>query len=147
VLNWKAKTYVAVVASSVAAVLQPAGLETAQGLTSGAYLKDADDPKWTNDSGFKEYSAWMDKYFPGVSKSDNLYVSGYTGAQIIVKVLEKCGNDLSRNNILEQARHLDLELPMLLPGIHFTISPDNYRPIRKIRLQVFKDDRWVLADE
>ena len=131
----------------MAAVLQPAGLETAQNLISGAYLKDADDPKWTNDPGFREYSAWMDKYFPGVNKSDNLYVSGFTGAQVIVKVLENCGNDLSRENILEQARHLDLELPMLLPGVRFTTSPDNYRPIRKIRLQVFKGERWIVTDE
>ena len=89
----------------------------------------------------------MDKHFPGVIQSDNLYVSGYTNAQILVKLLEKCGNDLSRSNIMEQARHLDIELPLLLPGVRFTVSPDNYRPIRKIRLQVFKDDRWVLIDE
>jgi branched-chain amino acid transport system substrate-binding protein len=51
------------------------------------------------------------------------------------------------SNLLEQARHLDIELPMLLPGVRFTVSPDNYRPIRNIRLQVFKDDRWALMDE
>jgi branched-chain amino acid transport system substrate-binding protein len=147
VLGWKAKTYVAATASSIAAVLMPAGLETAQGLISGVYLKDADDPRWTNDPGFREYSAWMDKFFPGVVKSDNLYVSGFTNAQVLVTLLEKCGNDLSRSNIMEQARHLDLELSMLLPGVRFTTSPENYWPIRNIRLQVFKDDRWVLIDE
>ncbi len=64
----------------------------------------------------------------------------------MTKVLEQCGNDLSRENILKQATNLDLEMPMLLPGIRFKISPDDYRPIKNIRLQVFKGDRWILVD-
>jgi len=35
---------------------------------------------------------------------------------------------------------------MLLPGISYKISPDDYRPIKNIRLQVFKGDRWMLVD-
>ena len=55
VLGWKAKTYIAMSASSIAAVLMPAGLETAQGLISGVCMKDADDPKWTSDPGFSVF--------------------------------------------------------------------------------------------
>jgi branched-chain amino acid transport system substrate-binding protein len=144
-LGWNAKTYVAVTGSGLAALV-PAGLETAQGITSGAYIKDPEDPRWANDAGYKEYAAWMDKYFRGANKSDSLYVNGFNNAQVMTKVLEQCGNDLSRENILKQATNLDLEMPMLLPGIRFKTSPDDYRPIKNIRLQVFKGDRWMLVD-
>jgi branched-chain amino acid transport system substrate-binding protein len=144
-LGWNAKTYVAVTGSSLAALV-PAGLETAQGIISGAYIKDPDDPRWANDPGYKEYAAWMDKYLPGANKSEVLYISGFNNAQVMAKVLEQCGNDLSRENILKQATNLDLEMPMLLPGIRFKTSPDDYRPMKNIRLEVFKGDRWILVD-
>jgi branched-chain amino acid transport system substrate-binding protein len=144
-LGWNAKTYVAVTGSSLTALV-PAGLETAQGIISGAYIKDPDDPRWANDPGYNEYAAWMDKYLPGANKSEVLYISGFNNAQVMAKVLEQCGNDLSRENILKQATNLDLEMPMLLPGIRFKTSPDDYRPIKNIRLEVFKGDRWMLVD-
>jgi branched-chain amino acid transport system substrate-binding protein len=144
-LGWNAKTYVAVTGSGLAA-LEPAGLETAQGIISGAYIKDPEDPRWANDPGYKEYAAWMDKYFRGANKSDSLYINGFNNAQVMTKVLEQCENDLSRENILKQATNLDLEMPMLLPGIRFKTSPDDYRPIKNIRLRIFKGDRWILVD-
>lgn len=144
-LGWNAKTYVAVTGSSLAALV-PAGLETAQGIISGAYIKDPDDPRWANDPGYKEYAAWMDKYLPGANKSEVLYISGFNNAQVMTRVLEQCGNDLSRENILKQATNLDLEMPMLLPGIRFKTSPDDYRPMKNIRLEVFKGNRWMLVD-
>jgi branched-chain amino acid transport system substrate-binding protein len=145
-LGWNAKTYVAATGSSLGSALMPAGLEAAQGVISAAYLKDPDDPRWTNDPGYKEYAAWMDKYLPGANKSEGLYISGFNNAQVMAKVIEQCGNDLSRENILKQATNLDLERPMLLPGIRYKISPDDYRPIKNIRVQVFKGDRWMLVD-
>jgi branched-chain amino acid transport system substrate-binding protein len=144
-LGWNAKTYVAVTGSGLAALV-PAGLETAQGIISGAYIKDPEDPRWANDPGYKEYAAWMDKYFRGANKSDSLYINGFNNAQVMTKVLEQCENDLSRENILKQATNLDLEMPMLLPGIRFKTSPDDYRPIKNIRLRIFKGDRWILVD-
>ena len=144
-LGWNAKTYVAVTGSGLAALV-PAGFETAQGIIAGAYIKDPDDPRWANDPGYKEYAAWMDKYFRGANKSDSLYINGFNNAQVMTKVLEQCENDLSRENILKQATNLDLEMPMLLPGIRFKTSPDDYRPIKNIRLQLFKGDRWMLVD-
>jgi branched-chain amino acid transport system substrate-binding protein len=144
-LGWKAKTYVASLASNTQQVMKPAGFDTVQGVISGVYFKE-ENSRWANDPGYKEYAAFMDKYLPGVEKSDILYITGYNAAYVMAKVLQKCGDDLSRENLLKQASNLDLETPMLLPGIHFTTSPDNYRSIRKIYMRVFKGDQWVLAD-
>jgi branched-chain amino acid transport system substrate-binding protein len=63
-LGWNAKTYVAVTGSGLAALV-PAGLETAQGIISGAYIKDPEDPRWANDPGYKEYARLDGQIFSG----------------------------------------------------------------------------------
>jgi branched-chain amino acid transport system substrate-binding protein len=61
----------------------------------------------------------------------------------MVHVLERCGDDLSRENILRQALAIkDLELPMLLPGIKINTSPDNYFLIRQMQLLRFNGEIW-----
>ena len=68
---------------------------------------------------------------------------GFTAAATMVHVLEQCGNDLSRENILRQALAIkDLELPMLLPGVKINTSPDNYFLIRQLQLERFNGDFW-----
>ena len=49
---------------------------------------------------------------------------GYEVAQTVVEVLKKCGDDLTRANVMKQAANLDLELGMLRPGIRVTTSAD-----------------------
>jgi hypothetical protein len=63
----------------------------------------------------------------------------------MVQVLEQCGADLSRENVLKQAANLkDLQLPMLLPGIVLNTSPTNYSPIRQMQLASFDGQSWQL---
>jgi len=144
VLGWKPRTYLSVTAASQGSVLEPAGYDNAEGALSVAWQKEPGDPQWANDPGILAYSAWMDKYFPGANKADSTYKNGYQGGDLTVRLLEKCGNDLSRANILKQAQNLDFELPLLLPGMRFQTSPTDYSPIKNGRLQVFKTNRWVL---
>ncbi len=41
-------------------------------------------------------------------------------------MLRKCGNDLSRENVMRQATNLALlDIPTLLPGIRVSTSPTN----------------------
>jgi branched-chain amino acid transport system substrate-binding protein len=133
---------------SVAAVLQPAGLEKSVGIVTGAFLKDPADPTWKDDSGIREWNAWMDQYYRDGDRADYSNVAGYGLAQTLVYVLGKCGDDLTRENVMRQAASIhDLELPVLLPGIHISNSPTDYRPIRQMQLQRFDGKRWVLFGE
>jgi hypothetical protein len=59
----------------------------------------------------------------------------------LVEVLRRCGDDLSRANILRQTDNLDLELPMLLPGIRLT-SRAHSALINEFQLQRFTGERW-----
>jgi branched-chain amino acid transport system substrate-binding protein len=60
-------------------------------------------------------------------------------------VLENCGEDLSRENMMKQATSLrDLENPVLLPGIKINTSATNYRPIRQLQLMRWTGKTWEL---
>src|SRR5205823_1532674 len=111
-LSWKPIFFMNNVSTSIPIVLQPAGLESSIGLLSSAYVKDPLDPAFENDSGLKDWRAWMSKYLPGEDVRRPSFVFGYNSAAALVQVLKQAGNDLSRENIMRQATNLrDVELP------------------------------------
>src|ERR1700759_248822 len=62
-----------------------------------------------------------------------------------IHVLRACGNDLSRENLMNQATHLkDVEVGALLPGIRISSSPTNYHPIRQLQLMRWSGKTWEL---
>jgi branched-chain amino acid transport system substrate-binding protein len=67
-------------------------------------------------------------------------------------VLGKCGDDLSRENIMREATSIkDLTLPLALPGVKVNTSPTDYRMVRQYQLQRFDGEHWkrfgdLLAD-
>ena len=109
------------------------------------YLKhDPADPTWHNDADYKEWLAWMKKYYPNGDVLNSSNASMYASNAAIAHVLKAAGNDLSRENILREMLKLkDFAAPMLLPGITMTMSPDNYNLFRKIQLMKFDGKRWV----
>ena len=62
----------------------------------------------------------------------------------MVQLLKQCGDNLTRENIMKQASHLDMELPLLLPGIRLKTTPTDLRPIQQMRLVRFDGTRYVL---
>ena len=144
-LSWDATRYVTDVSLSIATVLKPAGLAKAKGLITANYGKDASDPRWKDDAGFKQYKDFVDKHMSARDLVDSNAIYGYNAAILMVHVLKQCGADLSRANILKQATSIDaLKLPMLLPGITINTSPTNYSPIRQMQLQSFNGTSWEL---
>ena len=131
------------VSQSVGGVLKPAGLENAKGVLSTYYLKDSTDPAWKDDAGYKDWVAFMDKYFPEGDKTSSFTVYGYTVAQTLVVVLRQCGDNLTRENVMKQAANLkDLKLPMLLPGIAINTSPTDFYPLKQMQMQQFTGTDW-----
>jgi hypothetical protein len=88
----------------------------------------------------------MKRYHRGGDAADAFNVIGYSGAQLLVEVLRRCGDDLTRENVMKQAASLkDVDLTMLLPGIRINTSPTDYQPIKQAQLQRFDGSRWVKA--
>ena len=142
-IGWHPLHIVNSVSTSVDQVLKPAGLDKSTGLIAAIYLKDATDPAWKDDAGLNEYLAFMKKYDPEGKPEDGLNVYGYSVAQTLVKVLENCGDDLSRENIMKQALALDLQLPMLLPGVKIAPRPGDFRVIKDMQLGRFDGTKWA----
>ena len=144
-LGWKPVNYLANVSASVASVLKPAGFENSQGIITAAYLKDPTDKQWADDADFQEWKAWMTKYNPGGNLADSFNVYAYAVSATMHEVLKRCGDELTRANIMKQAASLkDLEVPLLLPGIKINTSPTDFYPIQAVRLQRFKGETWEL---
>ena len=142
-LAWKPLHMIANVSVNVGSVMQPAGFENGQGVLSAAYTKDGTDAQWNDDAGMKRWSAFLDKYMPDANRSDSNHIYGYGAAQTLVKVLQMCGDDLTRANVMKQAASLkDFEVDTLLPGIRINTSPTDFAPISQLQMQRFKGERW-----
>jgi len=91
-----------------------------------------------DDSGVKDYLAFLAKYLPNLDPQNRNAVWGYASAETITAVLKQCGDDLTRENVMHQAANLkDVSVTMLLPGILMNTSSTDYEPIEDERLQVF----------
>ena len=71
-LNWKPVHILDINATSVGAVMKPAGLEASKGVISVNYGKDPLDPTWKDDAGMKKYFEFMAKYYPDGDKDFEL---------------------------------------------------------------------------
>ena len=99
----------------------------------------------TTYAGMQEYVAFLNRYMPGHDPNDTIMVGGYNSAMLMAHVLERCGDDLSRDNVLRQATSItNLVLPMLLPGIKVSTGSDDYLPYKTMRLQRFDGKSWQL---
>jgi branched-chain amino acid transport system substrate-binding protein len=144
-IEWKPLHIVSNVSASVGGVIQPAGFENSQGILSAAYAKDGADPQWDNDPGMKKFLAFLAKYDADANKLDGSVVYGYGVAQTMVKVLEMCGDNLTRENVMKQAASLkDFAPDTLLPGIKINTTPTDFAPIDQLQMMRFKGEKWEL---
>jgi branched-chain amino acid transport system substrate-binding protein len=147
-IGWHPLQFIDNPAASVGPVMKPAGLEKAKGVLSTGFVKDPTDPRFQNDADFKQWLAWMKKYFPGGSLEDPQNAVGYAQAQTMVQVLKQCGDDLTRENVMRQAANLRHFHPaMLIDGVDLTTSPTNYEPMRKLRMVRFDGERFTYFGE
>ncbi len=142
-IGWKPVHYLNNVSASVGTVLTPAGLENSTGLITTQYLKDPTDPQWQNTKEFNDWKAWMAKYYADGNLKDAFNVYGYSVAQTVVQLLKQCGDNLTRANVMKQAASLNMELPMLLPGINVKTGPNDFYPIEREQLARFDGKTWV----
>src|SRR5262245_44524306 len=70
-IAWKPLHILNGIASSVGVTLKPAGLENAKGIITDNSFKDATDPQWQNDAGYKWWVGFMNKYYPNGDQTDS----------------------------------------------------------------------------
>jgi branched-chain amino acid transport system substrate-binding protein len=144
-LGWKPTLLLTSIANSVSGVLAPAGLEASTGAITTTIYKIPEDPAWADDEGVKKYLSFMKENMPGSSPNDITAITGYNVIEIAVEILRRCGDDLTRANVLKQATDLKgLKVSMLINGITIQTNPENYAAIEQTRFAKFDGKNWVL---
>jgi branched-chain amino acid transport system substrate-binding protein len=152
-IGWKPVHYLNNVSASVGSVMKPAGFENGQGIITAQYIKDPTDPQYANDKDLQEWKAFMQKYNSNANMSDAFTAYAYAVSALLAHTLQKCGDDLTRANIMKQAANIkDLQLPMVMDGIKVNTSPTDFYPLQSVRLgrfegEVFKPFSEVISGE
>jgi len=143
-IKWKPVHFLTNVSISVGSVMKPAGYENGQGILSAAYMKDPKDKKWDNDPAMNEWRAFMKAHYPEGNLDDGATVFGYGVAKGFEQVLRQCGDNLTRENVMKQAAHLNFEIGIYLPGVRIKTSATDFAPIEQLQMIKFEGESWEL---
>jgi ABC-type branched-subunit amino acid transport system substrate-binding protein len=142
-IGWRPMHILTDVSTSLATVMKPAGLEYGEDIISALYFKDPSDDRWSKDEGMEVFYKFIGKYMPTANRDNALIAHGYAVSQAMVRVLQQCGNDLTRDNVMKQAANLkDFASDTLIPGIKINTSPMDYAPIEQLQMMRFKNGKW-----
>jgi branched-chain amino acid transport system substrate-binding protein len=146
-LGWKVLHILNNVGASKKLVLEPVGLENAQGIVSTSYFMDPEDPQFADDPAMMEYKEALETHEPRADPEDPFHVYGWAVASTMVKALEGM-EEPTREALMDSARKLDTEIPILLPGIKVETggTEDGY-PIEAMQIMRFEDENWKLQGE
>jgi branched-chain amino acid transport system substrate-binding protein len=144
--DWKPLHILNNVGASKALVLEPAGLENAKGIISTSYFKDPEDPQWEDDPAMVEYKEQLAKYSSRANPNDPFHVYGWAAASTMVEAL-KGMKEPTREALMDSVRSLDVEIPILLPGIKVQTGEDDGYPIEAMQIMRFNGERWVLLGD
>ena len=144
-LNWKPVHILDINATSVGAVMKPAGLEASKGVISVNYGKDPLDPTWKDDAGMKKYFEFMAKYYPDGDKDSSFNSYGYSTTQLLIHVLKAVRRQPDPRERHEAGASLkNVQLDLSLPGIVVNTTPDDYRVNKQLQMMKFNGERWEL---
>jgi len=147
-MNWKPLHLITYASSSIGTVLKPAGVEKAKGVVTAYFGKDATSPALVDDPEVVVFHRWRAKYLPDADPGDACLPYAYMQSALIVRVLQACGDDLTRENVLRQARSLrSVRVPLMLSGITINTSDRDYRPIDTMHYLRFDGQAWIPTGE
>jgi branched-chain amino acid transport system substrate-binding protein len=145
--TWKPLHILNNVAASKAQVLKPVGLRNAQGIVSTAYVKDPEDAQWASDAAMVAYKTNLAKYESGADANDPYNAYGWAVANNMVEALKQMKQP-TRAALMDAVRNLNLEIPLLLPGVKVqTSGPSDGYPIEAMQITQFKDENFQLQGE
>lgn len=112
------------------------------------FLKEPADPRWQNDPEALAYLDFMKTAVPGLDPNDWSNIIAYYMASAIAQVLNSCGEEVTRAQMLDRVSHMNaVPVPMLLPGIALNTTPSDYNAIKEMQLARFDGTRWVPLGE
>ena len=92
------------------------------------------------------YLAFMKEYLPNEGVNESSTLVGYTVSQMLVEVLKRCGDDLTRENLMDKVTsYRDYQPGLFVPGVKVNISKDDRVPWRAAQIAQFDGQNWVYS--
>jgi len=139
--GWKPLHILNNVSASKSLVLKPVGLSAAKGIVSEEYFKDPEDPTWASDAAMREYKTAMKKYSPKGNPDEPFSAYGYAVASTLVQALKNM-KEPTRDSFMDAVKNMDVQIPLLLPGVKIQTAPDDYYPIEAMQIMRFDGQNW-----
>jgi len=128
-------------------ILSAAGFENAKGIVAIRYAKDAGVPRWQNDPDVIAFEELRKKYLPNVDPDNTIAFAGYGQVVSMAEILRRCGDELTRENVLNQAAHLaGFHSPFFLDGVTYSYTPEDYTPMKTLYISIFNGKDWDISD-
>ncbi|HEU0083846.1 MAG TPA: ABC transporter substrate-binding protein [Bradyrhizobium sp.] len=146
-LGWKPLQLLSA-GSTGRSILSAAGFENATGIVAIRYAKEVGVPRWENDPDVMAFEELRKKYLPTVDPDNTIAFAGYGQVVTMAEILRRCGDDLTRANVLKQAASLNgYHSPYMLDGISYSFTPDDYTPIKTLYISIFNGKDWDISDK
>ena len=146
-LGWKPLQLLSA-GSTGRSILKAAGFENAKDIVAIRYSKEAGPGRWENDRDAMAFEALRAKYLPNVDRDNTIAFAGYGQAASMAEILRRCGDDLTRGNVLRQASTLKgYHSPFFLDDINYSYTPDDYSPMKTLYISIFDGKDWQIAEK
>lgn len=66
----------------------------------------------------------------------------YATTEVLVEILRRAGDDLTRANIRDIARNIDVQPDMYTDGVRYTVTPQDLDPIKTFQMIRFDGLQW-----
>jgi ABC-type branched-subunit amino acid transport system substrate-binding protein len=146
-LGWKPLQLLSA-GSTGLSILKAAGVENAKDIVAIRYSKEAGPGKWEKDKDVMAFEALRTKYLPTVDPDNTIAFAGYGQAVSMGEILRRCGDDLTRANVLKNASTLaGFHSPFFLDDINFSYTPDDYSPMKTLHISIFDGKEWQISEK
>ena len=143
-IGWKPLHVILATSSQPSTTLKSAGFDASTGIVTSIWRKLPGNPEWADDPAMKDYFAFMKQWASKEDPEDPTALLGYIWAQMLAEVIGRCGDDLSRENLMKQGTTItDLQMPMFLPGIKINVSSAIRTPWRAAQIVSFNGRDWI----
>ncbi|PZA13439.1 branched-chain amino acid ABC transporter substrate-binding protein [Rhodopseudomonas palustris] len=146
-LGWK-PLHLLFSSSTGRSILSAAGIANATGIVAVRYAKEVGGPTWANDPDVLAFEQLRKRYLPNIDPDNTIAFAGYGQAVTMAEVLRRCGDDLTRANVLKQAIGLaGFRPPYFLEGISHSFTADDYTPMKTLFVSTFNGADWDISDK
>ncbi|MGC1554296.1 MAG: ABC transporter substrate-binding protein [Bradyrhizobium sp.] len=146
-LGWKPLQLLSA-GSTGRSILKAGGLENAKDIIAIRYSKEAGPGRWEKDKDAMAFEALRAKYLPNVDPDNTIAYAGYGQAVSMGEILRRCGDDLTRANVLKQATMLaGYHSPFFLDDINYSYTPDDYSPMKTLHISIFDGKDWQISEK